>query len=48
MAAEEDVSDDQESESEDCDTEADEGKIIYFIVFQVTIYIQAGRSGRMS
>ena len=33
MAAEEGVSDDQESESEDCDTEADEGKINLFHCF---------------
>ena len=35
MATEEGVSDDQESESEECDTEADEGKIIYFIVLSI-------------
>ena len=30
---EDDVSDEQESETDDCDTEEDEGKINFFIVF---------------
>ena len=39
MAAEEGVSDDQESESEDCDTEADEGKINLFHCFINWLYV---------
>ena len=35
---EDDVSDEQESETDDCDTEEDEGKIIFFIVFSLFVY----------
>ena len=46
---EEEVSDEQESETEDCDTEEDEGKINLLSFFSsITTYIQARPSGRMS
>ncbi len=34
---EDDVSDEHESETDDCDTEEDEGKIIFFIVFSLFV-----------
>ena len=36
---EDDVSDEQESETDDCDTEEDKGKIIFYCFFFVCLFL---------